>query len=324
MRVLITGGAGFIGSHLCESFLRKADTTVTLVDNLSTGSIRNLSKINNNPRVKMIVADVISMPELEDLVKDADVIYHLAAAVGVELVVHDPVQTLLTNVHGSSRILQLASKHHKRIIQASTSEVYGKSEKTPFKETDDLLIGAPTHSRWSYACSKLLDEFFLMAYHRNQNLPGTVVRFFNIVGPRQTGKYGMVLPRFVQAALNNEPLRVFGSGHQTRCFCHVLDTVRALRGLADNQDSIGEIYNIGSRHSVSMLELAELVIKELNSSSVIEQIPYEQAYAKGFEDMLRRSPDTAKIKSLLGWQPEFSLTDIIRDVANQFSFESAN
>lgn len=231
--------------------------------------------------------------------------------------VHDPVQTIKTNVDGSARILDFAAKYHKRIIIASTSEVYGKSAKDNFEENDDLIIGAPTHSRWSYACSKLIDEFLLMAYHQHSQLPGTIVRFFNIVGPRQTGKYGMVIPRFVQAAVNGKPIRVFGSGKQTRCFCHVADTVRALAALPDKREAYGQIYNIGSQNSISMMQLAEKVIEVLHSNSSIELIPYEQAYAKGFEDMMRRSPDTAKIKKLLAGQPERSLEDIINDVANE-------
>ncbi len=318
MNIFITGGAGFIGNYLAESFLADGDS-VTIVDNLSTGCLENLDRLQANPKLKIIIDDITTMENLEELVQEADVIYNLAAAVGVELVVHDPVKTLMTNVHGSSRILELSAKYSKRVIQASTSEVYGKSTSPMFSESDDLLIGSPTHSRWSYACSKLLDEFFLMAYHQNSNMPGTVVRFFNIVGPRQTGKYGMVLPRFVEAALNNQPIRVFGTGEQSRCFCHVSDCVRALYGLAQNSESYGEIYNIGSQRSITMMELAKLVISELNSSSEIEVIPYDQAYAKGFEDMLRRAPNTQKISNLLGWYPEFSLEQIIGDVAKQIS-----
>lgn len=315
---LITGGAGFIGSHLAAGLLKQyPDASVTIVDNLSTGRRENIAHLENDPRVRIYFNDILYMPELEKLVAQAGAVFHLAAAVGVELVVHDPVQTIKTNVDGSARVLDLAAKYHKRIIIASTSEVYGKSAKNNFGEDDDLVIGAPTHSRWSYACSKLIDEFLLMAYYQHQQLPGTIVRFFNIVGPRQTGKYGMVIPRFVQAALHGKPVRVFGSGKQTRCFCHVADTVRALVELPRKTEAYGQIYNIGSQNSISMMQLAQKVIEVLNSASKIELVPYEQAYARGFEDMMRRSPDTAKIKKLLNWQPERSLEDIINDVANE-------
>jgi len=289
---------------------------VTAVDNFSTGNRGNLANLENNPGFRLVAGDILDMDGLEALIAETDVIYHLAAAVGVELVVHDPVHTLMTNVHGSSRVLSFAAEYGKRTIIASSSEVYGKSRKTSFEETDDLTIGAPTRSRWSYACSKLIDEFFLMAYVQSSNFPGTVVRFFNTVGPRQTGKYGMVVPRFVASALAGEPVRVFGTGNQTRCFCHVFDTVRALAGLADCPASHGGIYNIGSQESVSMMELAHMVIAQLGSSSKIELVPYDLAYSKGFEDMLRRLPDTGKIRSLLNWRPEHSLNQIIADVAN--------
>ena len=314
MNFLITGGAGFIGGHLTEKLLSLGHK-VTVIDNYSTGSPRNLARVCGNAGLQVIEDDLLETANLEKLISGSDVIYHLAAAVGVELVVHDPVRTIRTNVEGSARVLELAAKYHKRVILASTSEVYGKSANQEFNENDDLLIGCPVRSRWSYACSKLLDEFYLMAYHRNMALPGTVVRFFNTVGPRQTGQYGMVIPRFVQAALNGQPLKVYGSGEQSRCFCHVFDTVRALVALADCPESIGRIYNIGNTTPVSIRELAEQVIRQLNSSSKIELIPYEQAYEHGFEDMLRRKPDTRAIRDLINWQPEHDLVDIINDVA---------
>ena len=314
MNFLITGGAGFIGGHLVEKLLQ-AGHKVVVIDNYSTGSPRNLSKVRSNPDLTVLEDDLLEIADLEKIIAASDVIYHLAAAVGVELVVHDPVRTIRTNVEGSARVLELAARYHKRVILASTSEVYGKSTHAEFNEGDDLLIGCPVRSRWSYACSKLLDEFYLMAYHRNMALPGTVVRFFNTVGPRQTGQYGMVIPRFVQAALNGQPLKVYGSGEQSRCFCHVFDTVRALVALADCPESIGRIYNIGAVTPVSIKELAEQVIAQLGSSSKIDFIPYEQAYEHGFEDMLRRKPDTAAIKQLINWQPEFQLCNIIADVA---------
>ena len=313
---LITGGAGFIGSHLADALLRDPTNRVTVIDDLSTGSAANLAP---HPNLNFITADILVMPDIERYIAESDVIYHLAAAVGVELVVHDPVQTIKTNIDGSLRVLELAAQYKKRIFLASTSEVYGRSAKAKFSEEDDLLIGTPTHSRWAYACSKLLDEFLLMAYAQKQELPGTVVRFFNTVGPRQTGRFGMVLPRFVAAALAEEPLQVYGSGGQTRCFCHVADVVRALVGLLDKPESIGGIYNIGSSESVTMLELAERVRAVLGSASKIELIPYEKAYAKGFDDMMHRSPDTSKLQELLGWKPEHTLDDIISDIAASLS-----
>ena len=316
MRFLITGGAGFIGGHLTEALLA-AGHEVTVLDNFSTGSRRNLEKAALHPALDVIEGDILTFPGLRELIRDCDMVYHLAAAVGVELVVHDPVRTIRTNAEGSARVLEYAAEYRRRLILASTSEVYGKSTREAFHESDDLLIGCPVHSRWSYACSKLLDEFYLMAYHRNQGLPGTVVRFFNTVGPRQTGRYGMVIPRFVGAALRGEPLKVYGSGEQTRCFCHVLDTVRALTGLAGAPQSVGRIYNIGSTESVSIMELAQRVVARLQSRSEIQLIPYDEAYEKGFEDMLRRRPDTGAVRELLGWAPHRTLNDIIDDVAGE-------
>lgn len=314
MKYLITGGAGFIGGHLTESLLADGHQ-VTVIDNLSTGSLRNLDAVAANPNLNFIQGDILNFPELDNIVAGSDAVIHLAAAVGVELVVKDPVHTIITNVHGSECVLDCSAKHHKRIIIASTSEVYGKSKKPEFCESDDLLIGSPTFSRWSYACSKLLDEFYLMAHHRASGLPGTVVRFFNTVGPRQTGQYGMVIPRFVAAAIKGENLQVYGDGSQSRCFCHVFDTVQAIRGLINNNDSFGKIYNIGSRRSISILELAQLIIRQLNSKSEIKFIPYAEAYEEGFEDMQRRKPSTQSIKNLFGWEPRHTLEEIINDVA---------
>jgi UDP-glucose 4-epimerase len=257
--------------------------------------------------------------KVRQLVKECDVIIHLAAAVGVELVVNEPARTISTNVRGTENVLLPAVEFDKRIIAASTSEVYGKSTKEKFSETDDLLIGSPDHSRWSYACSKLLDEFYLTALVQTANLRGTVVRFFNTVGPRQTGRYGMVLPRFVRAALKNEAIPVYGDGGQSRCFCHVHDVIRALIALIDDERTYGEVYNIGSQRLVTIRELAELVIQRTNSRSEITVIPYEKAYAKGFEDMRRRMPDTAKIHALNNWQVEKSLEEIIDDVAESLT-----
>ncbi|MPM72801.1 Bifunctional polymyxin resistance protein ArnA [bioreactor metagenome] len=316
MRFLITGGAGFIGGHLTERLLA-AGHEVAVLDNFSTGSRRNLAAVAGQPALTVIEGDILNYSGLRELVRDCDIVYHLAAAVGVELVVNDPVRTIRTNVEGSARVLEYAAEYRKRLILASTSEVYGKSSRAAFHEGDDLLIGCPIHSRWSYACSKLLDEFYLMAYHRNQGLPGTVVRFFNTVGPRQTGRYGMVVPRFVAAALSGKAVQVYGNGEQSRCFCHVEDTVRALLGLADCPESVGKIYNIGSTEPISIMELARRVIARLGSSSEIVLVPYDEAYEKGFEDMFRRRPDTRAIEALLDWRAHRSLDDIIDDVASE-------
>lgn len=315
MRYLITGGAGFIGAHLAEALIADGHQ-VTVIDDLSTGQRANLANIEAHPNLELIIANILDYPELDSLVENADIIFHLAAAVGVELVVHDPVKTITTNVHGTEKILLPAAKYHKRIIVASTSEVYGKSDKQHFNELDDLLIGSPYHSRWAYACSKLIDEFFVMACHHDSDMPGTIVRLFNTVGPRQTGRYGMVIPRFVAAALADKPIRVYGNGQQTRCFCHVFDTIRALRSLAERNDAQGRIFNIGSTESVSINTLAQRIISRLNSKSEIVHIPYDEAYEKGFEDMLHRAPDTGLIKSFIDWSPALSLDRIIDDVAD--------
>lgn len=313
MKYLITGGAGFIGSHLTESLLADGNA-VTVIDDFSTGSAENLAAVRDHRNLTVIEEDILTGDSLEHAIGQCDCVIHLAAAVGVELVVHDPVRTLVTNVHGSERVLTFAADAGKRCILASTSEVYGKSTEPFFKETDDLCIGPSTNSRWSYACSKLLDEFFLMALHRDRKLPGTVVRFFNTVGPRQTGRYGMVLPRFVAAALENRPLPVYGTGEQTRCFCHVKDVVRALRMLIPLEASHGRVFNIGTTRRISIQGLAELVLERTHSSAGIVRIPYEKAYEPGFEDMLNRAPDCSALRELCGWQPEIELEQIIDDV----------
>ena len=315
MQVCITGGAGFIGGHLAEALIRRGDR-VRVIDDLSTGNPRNLSAIQEHPGFEFIRADVVRDASLvRQCVKEADAVIHLAAAVGVELVVKEPARTITTNVHGTENVLSPAAEFGKRVIIASTSEVYGKSPRERFSEDNDLIIGAPTHSRWSYACSKLLDEFLLMAYCRSQKLPGTVVRFFNTVGPRQTGRYGMVIPRFVGAALRNAPLQVYGDGQQTRCFCHVADVVEALLLLLGREETYGQVYNIGSTERISIRDLAERVIARTQSTSKIELVPYDIAYAAGFEDMRRRKPNTSKIAALTGWRPKHDLDGIIDDVA---------
>ena len=313
-KFLGTGGAGFIGSYLTEALL-DAGHSVVVADNFSTGSRENLAAVAGNPDLKIIELDItVDDIQLDNLIKECDVLIHLAAAVGVEMVVNDPIHTLSTNVKGTENVLGPAAKYKKRTIVASTSEVYGKSDNDTFTETDDLHLGSPYRSRWSYVCSKLLDEFYVMAYCQNQGLPGTIVRFFNTVGPRQTGRYGMVVPRFAQAAVNGETVKVYGDGEQSRCFCHVKDVVRALLLLIGNEKAIGNIYTIGSQELVSISELAQRVIARSGSSSTIEYIPYEKAYAKGFEDMRRRRPNTTALHKLTGWQVEHTLDDILDDV----------
>ena len=314
MNILITGGAGFIGSHLTDELL-SVGHSVTVIDDLSTGSKDNIQQHFSNEKFTFIEDDIIDeTSSIEEHIANHDMVFHLAAAVGVELVVNDPVHTLLTNVTGTEKVLKAAVKSKTRIIVASTSEVYGKSTKETFSETDDLLIGSPYNSRWSYACSKLLDEFLVMAFHQADKLDGCVVRFFNTVGPRQTGRYGMVLPRFVKAALNNENLMVYGTGDQTRCFCHVHDTVQALKTLLERDDTAGKIYNIGNTEKISINQLAERVIAQAKSDSVIEKIPYEKAYNKGFEDMLHRAPNISAITDDTNWKPVRNLEKIIADV----------
>ncbi len=312
-KYLVTGGAGFIGSHLCEALL-EAGRRVTVVDDLSTGSLNNVNHLLARPGFSLVEGRVQDCPALPGLVEEADVIFHLAAAVGVELVVKYPVRTIETNVHAVERVCELAAAARKRLIFTSTSEVYGRALSERFNEADDLLIGPPTHYRWSYAASKALDEFLALACHKERGLPVTIARLFNTVGPRQTGAYGMVFPRFVEAALRNRPLRVFGDGSQSRCFCHVADTVRALLGIEAEDATVGEIYNIGSERQISIIDLARRVIRVLGSSSTIELVDYAEAYEPGFEDMLRRVPDTDKIRDRLGWRPRKTLDEIILEV----------
>jgi UDP-glucose 4-epimerase len=320
MHILITGGAGFIGTHLTRRFLARGDT-VSILDNLSTGSFDNIREFANYPHYHFAI-DTLDHPlVLDRLASQADAIVHLAAAVGVQLVVEKPTETIETNVLGTHAVLNAARRYRCRTIIASTSEVYGKGIKIPFSEEDDLVLGSSTRSRWSYAASKLLDEFLGLAAFREYGLPVTIVRFFNTVGPGQTGRYGMVIPRFVRQALQREALTVYGDGNQTRCFCHVQDTVRALELLLDRADSTaGEIYNIGSSHEVTINELAAEVIARSASQSTLRHIPYSEAYAPGFEDMRRRVPDTTKIQSAVGWQPTRSLAEILDDV---IAFERA-
>ena len=309
--ILVTGGAGFIGSHLVERLLNDGKSLV-IIDNFSTGSFENLRAVKKNPRLKIVRSKISECKELPKLAASSEFIFHLAATVGVDLVVKSALHVLETSFHETEILLKAAAKNSTPLLLTSTSEVYGKSAKPEFSEDDDLLIGPPGQSRWSYACSKLTDEFLALAYAREKKLPVTIARLFNTVGPRQTGRYGMVLPRFIAAAKKNEPLKVFGDGRQTRCFCLVNDVVEALVRLHDCRKARGEIFNIGGTEEVSMLELARLVVKTLGSKSKIELIPYDKAYAPGFDDMRRRKPLVEKLERFVKFKPQTPLREIIR------------
>jgi UDP-glucose 4-epimerase len=310
---LITGGAGFVGSHLAERMLADGHEVMVL-DNLSTGSIDNISHLKSHPRFSYVVDSVMNEPQLAEMIDRCDVVFHLAAAVGVKLIVEQPVHTLETNVHGTEVVLKHANKKKKVVFIASTSEVYGKSTDLPFRETADLVLGPSSKHRWAYACSKLIDEFLALAYWKEKKLPVVIVRLFNTVGPRQTGQYGMVLPTFVRQALAGQPITVFGDGTQSRSFSYVGDVVDGLLKLAHEPRAIGEVFNIGSTTEVTIGELAARVKKMTDSASPIEKVPYDVAYEAGFEDMPRRVPDIAKIQSLVGFAPKMGLDDIIRSV----------
>jgi len=313
LRVLITGGAGFIGSHLADAYLERGDE-VLVIDDLSTGTIENIRHLKNNPKFHYTIDSVHNQPVTAELVDQCDVVVHLAAAVGVKLIVESPVRTIETNVRGTEVILALANKKQKRVMIASTSEVYGLSADVPFREDGNLVMGATTKGRWSYACSKAIDEFLALAYWREKKLPTTIVRLFNTVGPRQTGRYGMVIPTFVRQALAGRPITVYGNGKQTRCFGYVGDVVGALIKLMDRSDSVGQVYNIGSSEEISILQLAEKVKELTNSESEIVLVPYDEAYEEGFEDMPRRVPDTTKINQLVGFRAEMTLEGILKSV----------
>jgi UDP-glucose 4-epimerase len=313
VRVFITGGAGFIGSHLCDALVAEGKE-VTILDNLSSGSKKNIAHLEG--KIKVFQGDIRDQKLIESLVAESDLVLHMAAALGVDNILENPIESISTNFYGSEIVINAATKYDKRIVIASTSEIYGKNPKQPLSETDDRIIGSPQKIRWSYSDAKALEEATAYFLYMTKKLKVTTVRFFNTVGPRQTGKYGMVIPRFVKAAIENKPLKVFGDGSQSRVFCHIEDTVKAVLLLASNNESIGEVFNIGGKGEITILDLAKMVIKQTNSKSDIAFINYEDAYAVGFEDMARRVPDISKITSLTGWEPKINLKTIISNVAN--------
>jgi UDP-glucose 4-epimerase len=314
-RILVTGGAGFIGSHLCEQLVHKGHTVIA-IDDLSTGRMENIRHLLPMPHFQFVRETITNPLVLDRLASESDLIIHLAAAVGVKLIVENPVHTISTNIMGTEAVLTAANRYGCKVLIASTSEVYGKGVQIPFREDDDCLVGPTTHSRWAYATSKAVDEFLGLAYLRQYNLPVVIMRFFNTVGPRQTGRYGMVVPRFVRQALRSEPITVYGDGKQSRCFADVLDVTSAVIRLAEHPEAVGQVFNIGATQEVTVLELAERVIALTESRSEIRFIPYEDAYAPGFEDMRRRVPSLEKIQKVIGYSPRFSLDDILRRVIN--------
>lgn len=312
-RILVTGGAGFIGSHLCERLLQEGHPVVAM-DDLSTGRLENIHHLIHQPEFQFVRETILNNQVLDRLTSEADIVIHLAAAVGVKLIVEDPVHTIATNIMGTEAVLKAANRYSCKVLIASTSEIYGKSTKVPFREDDDSLIGSTTHSRWAYATSKAVDEFLCLAYNRQYNLPVVIMRFFNTVGPRQTGRYGMVVPRFVRQALYGEALTVYGDGNQSRCFADVADVISAVTKLADHPNAIGQVFNIGNTEEITILQLAQRVLSLTGSISKIEFIPYDDAYAPGFEDMYRRVPSIEKIHKLIGYSPRFSLDETLQRV----------
>lgn len=316
MHYLVTGGAGFVGSHLCDLLIERGDR-VTIIDDLSTGSIKNVAHLRSHPRFDYRIDTMMNTPLLAELVDETDGVFHLAAAVGVKLIIESPVRTMETNIRCTELLLEIAEKKKRKVFIASTSEVYGKSADVPFRENGDLVMGATSRGRWSYACSKAIDEFLAIAYWRERKLPTVIARLFNTVGPRQTGQYGMVIPRFVQQAIAGDDITVYGDGSQRRCFSHVKDVVRAIAGLMECDSAVGEVFNIGATEEVSILQLAAVVRSKANSDSQIVHVPFSVAYDDDFEDMPRRIPCTDKIQKFLGWEPvadlDQILTDVIRD-----------
>ena len=316
MRTLITGGAGFIGSHLAEALLARGDE-VAILDDLSTGSIDNIEHLKGAPGFRYVIDSVMNEPLLAEMIDRCDVVFHLAAAVGVRLIIEEPTRTIETNVGGTEVVLRNAAKKGRKVVIASTSEVYGKSADVPFREDADLVLGPTSKHRWAYACSKMLDEFLALAYHAEKHVPVVIVRFFNTIGPRQTGRYGMVVPRFVTQALAGEPITVYGDGTQSRSFTYVGDVVRALLGLVEHPDAVGEVFNVGNGEEITIRALAERIRTMTSSASPIVTIPYDEAYEAGFEDMPRRVPDIAKIRALIGYEPCVGLHDMLSEIIGE-------
>ena len=322
--ILITGGAGFIGSHLAEALLDRGHQ-VTVIDDLSTGRFENIAPLTDHPRFRFAIDTITNEGVMDRLASECDVIFHLAAAVGVELIVRDPVHVIETNILGTHAVLKVANRYRTKVLIASTSEIYGKNNQVPFCEGDDRLLGPTTKARWSYSTSKAVDELLGLAYHRQMGLPVVIFRLFNTVGPRQTGQYGMVVPRFVEQALAGEPITVYGDGQQTRCFCDVRDAVRAIIGLAECPEAVGQVFNVGSTEEITILELARKVLRTVDTLHVerstlneeggrIVFVPYDQAYEEGFEDMRRRVPDISRIRRLLGWEPHWTLDETLKNI----------
>jgi len=319
-RALVTGGAGFIGSHLCEELAARG-MMVDVIDDLSTGRLANIEHLLQGDSFHLVKDSILNEQSMTLLTERCDIVFHLAAAVGVELIVEDPVRTIETNIRGSEVVLETANRFNKKVILASTSEIYGKSEGVPFGEEDDTVLGATTQSRWSYSCSKMIDEFLALAYHKQFGLPVIIVRPFNTIGPRQIGLYGMVVPRFIRAALRGEPIRVFGSGEQTRSFVYVKDVVEALLKLAEEPRAVGDVFNLGSDHEITILDLAKTIKRLTNSDSQIVFVPYDEAYGQKVDDMRRRVPDLTKIKRLIGYEATTSLEDTLKIVAQSIQDE---
>lgn len=322
MKILITGGAGFVGSHLADKLLAQGHE-ITVIDDLSTGRYSNVEHLEDTERFRLIIDTVLNERLMEELIRETDRVYHMASAVGVKLIMERPVRTIETIFRGTDVVLGFCSRYRKRVLIPSTSEVYGKGASVPFKEDDDLLTGATDKHRWAYACAKTLDEFLALAHWKETRMPVVVVRLFNTVGPRQTGQYGMVVPRFVHAAIKNEPIEVHGDGTQSRCFGHVYDVVDGLVKLLDTPSCFGQVINLGNSEEVSIKELADRAIKLTGSTSEMQFVPYEEVYGDGFEDMRRRVPSLEKARRLIGYQPTRSLDDIINDVANEFRNQAA-
>ena len=309
-KILVTGGAGFIGSHLCRRLLADG-SEVAVIDDLSTGSMDNISQFKDEEKFRFVKGTVCDKQIMEGMVKNCDAVYHLAAAVGVNLIVERPVHTIKTNIHGTEVVLEAANKFNRKVLLASTSEVYGKNESVPFSEDDDSVLGSTKHSRWSYACSKAIDEFLSLAYHHQYKLPVVVVRLFNTIGPRQSGQYGMVVPRFVEWALKNKPLLIYGTGRQSRCFSYVGDVVEAMVRLMASNENDGEVFNVGSDDEITIEDLADKIIEKANSKSKKEFISYKNAYGVEFDDMMRRVPSLKKIKEVVGFEPQTSLEEML-------------